>query len=683
MRKIILLVLTVFTVPNIWSQSPEKMSYQAVIRDSDNTLITDAVVGTQISILQGSANGVVVYEEEHSIMTNGNGLLSLEIGTGTPLNGSFTTIDWSNGPYYIRTATDPMGGNNYAIVSTSQMLSVPYALYAATAGNNTPGPEGPQGIQGPPGNDGADGQDGVGIASTVDNNDGTFTINYTDGSSFTTTDLTGPRGEQGIQGPPGNDGVDGLNGTDGADGQDGVGIASTVDNNDGTFTINYTDGSSFTTADLTGPQGAQGIQGEQGPIGPTGLTGPQGVQGPPGNDGADGLNGTDGVDGQDGVGITSTVDNSDGTFTINYTDGSSFTTADLTGPQGAQGIQGEQGPIGPTGATGPQGIQGPPGNDGVDGLNGQDGVGITSTVDNNDGTFTLNYSDGSSFTTADLTGPQGAQGEQGSIGPTGLTGPQGIQGPAGATGPQGPTGATGPAGATGANGLNGADGQDGLSAYEIWLNLGNMGSEADFIASLTGPTGVDGANGQDGNDGKNTLINTTTEPAGANCANGGLKIEVGLDENENGVLEISEINNSMTKYVCNLSGNSQSLFSIDTGGTYQVPIGKSWTVTGIIVSNVNPPSLTYTANFIRYQSSGCVWSGYGYWTVANFNNGLVLGKQIGEQFVSGQSGCGAGATRNFTINFNQNDITIPFPFTLNSGATFDITNGLIVNIIEN
>jgi len=563
MRKIILLVLTVFTVPNIWSQSPEKMSYQAVIRDSDNTLITDAVVGTQISILQGSANGVVVYEEEHSIMTNGNGLLSLEIGTGTPLNGSFTTIDWSNGPYYIRTATDPMGGNNYAIVSTSQMLSVPYALYAATAGNNTPGPEGPQGIQGPPGNDGADGQDGVGIASTVDNNDGTFTINYTDGSSFTTTDLTGPRGEQGIQGPPGNDGVDGLNGTDGADGQDGVGIASTVDNNDGTFTINYTDGSSFTTADLTGPQGAQGIQGEQGPIGPTGLTGPQGVQGPPGNDGADGLNGTDGVDGQDGVGIASTVDNSNGTFTINYTDGSSFTTADLTGPQG---IQGEQGPIGPTGLTGSQGIQGPPGNDGIDGLNGtdgadgQDGVGIASTVDNSNGTFTINYTDGSSFTTADLTGPQGIrgiQGEQGPTGPTGLTGPQGVQGPPGndgvdglngtegadgqdgvgiastvdnnngtftinytdgssfttadLTGPQGsqgiqgeqgpigPTGATGPQGIQGppgndgVDGLNGQDGQDGLSAYDIWLSLGNTGTEQDFIDSLVGPEGQTGS----------------------------------------------------------------------------------------------------------------------------------------------------------------------------------------------
>ncbi|WP_335974148.1 hypothetical protein [Gaetbulibacter jejuensis] len=166
---------------------------------------------------------------------------------------------------------------------------------------------------------------------------------------------------------------------------------------------------------MTGPQGAQGIQGEQGPIGPTGLTGPQGVQGPPGNDGADGLNGTDGADGQDGVGIASTVDNNNGTFTINFTDGSSFTTADLTGPQGAQGIQGEQGPIGPTGLTGPQGVQGPPGNNGIDGLNGQDGVGIVSTVDNNDGTFTLNYSDGSSFTTPDLTGPQGSGFNDGSI----------------------------------------------------------------------------------------------------------------------------------------------------------------------------------------------------------------------------------------------------------------------------
>lgn len=176
--------------------------------------------------------------------------------------------------------------------------------------------------------------------------------------------------------------------------------------------------------------------------------------------------GPQGEPGQDGVGIASTDDNNDGTFTLNFTDGSSFTTVDLTGEQGEQGeqgVQGEQGPIGPTGATGPQGVQGPPGNDGVDGLDGQDGVGIASTVDNNDGTFTINYTDGSSFTTADLTGPQGP------IGPTGLTGPQGVQGPPG------------------------NDGVDGLSAYEVWLSLGNTGSEQDFIDSLVGPAGQTGS----------------------------------------------------------------------------------------------------------------------------------------------------------------------------------------------
>jgi microcystin-dependent protein len=226
-----------------------------------------------------------------------------------------------------------------------------------------------------------------------------------------------------------------------------------------------------------------------------GVEGPQGIQGPAGNDG---------VDGQDGVGITSTVDNNNGTFTINYTDGSSFTTSDLTGPQG---------------------IQGPAGNDGVDG---QDGVGITSTVDNNNGTFTINYTDGSSFTTADLTGPEGAQGiqgEQGPIGPTGLTGPQGIQGPVGNDG---------------VDGMNGTDGTDGASAYEIWLSLSNTGTEQDFIDSLTGTNG------------KNTLIKTNDEPSGNNCVNGGVKIEVGLDINTNGVLDNDEIDGSLTQYICNL-----------------------------------------------------------------------------------------------------------------------------------
>ena len=94
-----------------------------------------------------------------------------------------------------------------------------------------------------------------------------------------------------------------------------------------------------------------------------------------------------------------------------------------------------------------------------------------------------------------LTGPQG---------PTGATGPQGPagnDGAPGATGPQGPQGIQGPAGADGTNGTNGSDGQDGLSAYETWLALGNTGTEADFISSLTGPQGPTGATGPAGNDG--------------------------------------------------------------------------------------------------------------------------------------------------------------------------------------
>jgi len=104
---------------------------------------------------------------------------------------------------------------------------------------------------------------------------------------------------------------------------------------------------------------------------------------------------------------------------------------------------------------GPQGIQGPPGNDGAPGTPGAagvNGVGIVSTIDNGNGTFTINYSDGSFFTTIDLTGPQGLQGAQGLQGPTGPTGPQGsqgLQGPIGTTGPQGPAGSIGPQGPAG------------------------------------------------------------------------------------------------------------------------------------------------------------------------------------------------------------------------------------------
>ena len=135
MKKLFTLFVAVLLTASVFAQSPEKMSYQAVIRNSSDVLVTDTQVGMQISILQGTADGSPVYVETQTPTTNANGLVSIEIGTGTVVSGDFTTIDWSNGPYYIKTETDPAGSTNYTITGTSQLLSVPYALHAKTADN--------------------------------------------------------------------------------------------------------------------------------------------------------------------------------------------------------------------------------------------------------------------------------------------------------------------------------------------------------------------------------------------------------------------------------------------------------------------------------------------------------------------------------------------------------------------
>jgi len=113
-----------------FAQAPQKMSYQAVVRDAANGLIANQMVGMQISVLQGSDTGTPVYVETQTTTTNANGLASLEIGAGTVLTGTFASIDWSTGTYYIKTETDLTGGTSYTITGASQLLSVPYALYA-------------------------------------------------------------------------------------------------------------------------------------------------------------------------------------------------------------------------------------------------------------------------------------------------------------------------------------------------------------------------------------------------------------------------------------------------------------------------------------------------------------------------------------------------------------------------
>ena len=139
---------------NVFAQVPNKMSYQAVIRNTSNALVTSSTVGMRISILQTSPSGTAIFVETQTSTTNTNGLVSIEIGGGTVVSGNFATIDWANGPYFLKTETDPSGGSSYSITGTSQLLSVPYALYAANSGSSMSGPQGaagPQGATGPQG----------------------------------------------------------------------------------------------------------------------------------------------------------------------------------------------------------------------------------------------------------------------------------------------------------------------------------------------------------------------------------------------------------------------------------------------------------------------------------------------------------------------------------------------------
>ncbi|MFN5306440.1 MAG: hypothetical protein ACK5CV_04685 [Bacteroidota bacterium] len=151
MKKITLLICNLFLMGIVFASSPQKITYQAVIRSASNQLISNQSVGIRISILQGTASGPVVYSETQQTNSNANGLISIEIGGGNVISGSFAGINWSTGIYFIKTETDPNGGTNYSINSTTQLLSVPYALYAENSGSSSPGPQGPAGPTGPQG----------------------------------------------------------------------------------------------------------------------------------------------------------------------------------------------------------------------------------------------------------------------------------------------------------------------------------------------------------------------------------------------------------------------------------------------------------------------------------------------------------------------------------------------------
>lgn len=135
MKQLITFLAAVVITVGVYAQTPNKISYQAVVRDSSNNLVTNQQVGVKIEVKEGST---VEYSETHTVTTNANGLFTLNIGDGSNLSGTWSNIDWDgNSPISVDVGVDPNGGSNYTLTSSSDMNTVPYAFHAETVSNET------------------------------------------------------------------------------------------------------------------------------------------------------------------------------------------------------------------------------------------------------------------------------------------------------------------------------------------------------------------------------------------------------------------------------------------------------------------------------------------------------------------------------------------------------------------
>lgn len=185
---------------------PPGIPYQAVVRNSNGQVAANTSVTAKFTLHQNTTDGAVEYQETHALTTNAQGLISTVLGQGTAVQGTFAGINWANTTKFMQVEMDL--GNGYVDMGTQQLMSVPYALYAA---NGPQGPAGPTGPQGPAGADGAAG------ATGATGPQGPIGLTGPAGPTGATgpqgpIGLTGPTGATGPQGPAGEDGAAGANG---------------------------------------------------------------------------------------------------------------------------------------------------------------------------------------------------------------------------------------------------------------------------------------------------------------------------------------------------------------------------------------------------------------------------------------------------------------------------------------
>jgi hypothetical protein len=126
-----LALIFLLTFLGVQAQTPQRLSYQVVLRDNGNQLLANRAIRMRVSILSDSSNGTAAYSETHTATTSAQVVVQLSTGGGTVTTGSFATIPWRTGRLFVRVETDPTGGTNYSLSATTQLLSVPYATYSA------------------------------------------------------------------------------------------------------------------------------------------------------------------------------------------------------------------------------------------------------------------------------------------------------------------------------------------------------------------------------------------------------------------------------------------------------------------------------------------------------------------------------------------------------------------------
>ena len=154
-RRLLSLLAVMITLVNVtMAQAPQKMNYQAIVRDAlGNSLPGGTNVTVRFQIHDVTPSGTVVFQETNTAVTNQFGLITQIIG-GT---GNLAAVNWGSGGKYLQVEIDPAGGSNFTDMGTSQLISVPYALFAANSGGGATGPTGAAGPQGPAGATGAQG----------------------------------------------------------------------------------------------------------------------------------------------------------------------------------------------------------------------------------------------------------------------------------------------------------------------------------------------------------------------------------------------------------------------------------------------------------------------------------------------------------------------------------------------